>query len=205
LRFPIYFNRGLYVELVGEILLLLDDCGDTSDIENWEERDDGLNPVDNQVYVKQGSHSMALEIDADLSANVFAQWRNEQSQGDLSAYEHDWVYIWIYIPTLEYLATPGYCLEYQIGSSSGDRLAFRWLKAALTVGWNLLKADLDDPFSSIGTIDWLDIDFLNIRVNEVAGNTHDFTIYVDSIMFVRPFSGATDGITEGVTVQYLIE
>ena len=29
---PIYFNRGLYVELVGEILLLLDDCGDTSDI-----------------------------------------------------------------------------------------------------------------------------------------------------------------------------
>lgn len=202
---PIYFNRGLYVELVGEILEVLDDCGDTSDISNWSENDDGLAPVDNQVYVKEGSHSMALGVDASLVGGIAAYWVNSISLGDLSQYQNDWGYLWFYLPTLDHFNTGAVCLRYYLGSGATDYIRFSWAKGDLSVGWNLLKCDFDNPESSGGTVDWSAIDYQNIRIIEKTGNTDDFTLYVDSIMLVRPFPGATDGITEGVTVQYLIE
>lgn len=202
---PIYFNRGLYVELVGEILLLLDDCGDTSNIEKWVEYFDGLNPVDETTLVKQGSHSMALGIDADLDVTDKAVYLNDEAFGDLSKYQHDWVYLWVYFPTLDYLQVAAGGFRYRIGSTAANFVNFQVLKAALLTGWNLIKCDLDNPTTITGTVDWSAIGYQRLEVTTVAGNTNDFTVYVDSIMFVRPFSGATDGITKGATVQYLIE
>ncbi|MBA7601427.1 hypothetical protein ES703_08500 [subsurface metagenome] len=203
--FPVYFNRGLYVELVGEILSLLDDCGDTSNIEAWGELKDGLNPVDETTLVKEGSHSMRLGVDADLDVANYATWDNYRSLGDLSAYQHDWLYLWVYFSTLDYVEPVTDAALVIIGTVYGDSVYRTWARSELTVGWNLLKFDFDNPSGVLGTIDWTNIRFMRILTYEVAGSTTDFTIYVDSIMLVRPFSGATDGITEGVTVQYLIE
>jgi len=168
-----------------DILHILDDCGDTSTITDWAEAYDGLNPVDNQVYVKEGSHSMALGIDADKDAEDVAVWTNNQSQGDLSVYEHDWIYIWIYFSTLNYLRAAGVALIIRIGSVVGNRIGKEITKAELTAGWNLIKFDLDNPDEVVGTIDWSSIGYASFGLYEVADNTNDFTIYVDSIMFVK--------------------
>lgn len=179
---------GVEVGDIGNELILevLDDCGDTSTIIDWVEGADGLNPADNQVYVEQGSHSMALGIDADLHANEYGAWTNSQSQGDLSAYQNDWVYFWIYFSTLDYLRTPLHALSFYIGNGLADYYQFRWSKTDLAIGWNLCKGDFDNPFGISGTTDWSDIDYLRLVIFEVGGNTNDFTAYVDSIMFVRP-------------------
>jgi len=172
------------------VLKILDDCGDTSTITDWAEDDDGLNPADNQVYVKQGSHSMALGIDADLDPHEYANWINTQSQGDLSNYQHDWVYIWVYFPTLDYLKATGTALLYVIGSGIGEYKYWEWTKGDFSVGWNLLKCDLDNPDVFLGVIDWTDIDFQQFVIYELSVNTTDFTFYIDSIMLVRPTPGA---------------
>ena len=203
--FPVYFNRGLYVELVGEILEILDDCGDTSDISNWGGFYDGLDPVDETTIVKQGGHSMKLGIDADKNAATNAFWLNEVSYGDLSAYQHDWLYVWGYFPTLDYVVADGTALQLQVGSAAGEYVYFAFAKSEFSIGWNLLKCDIENPSGSVGVVDWTNIDHVRLYVFEVVGNTHDFVIYINVFMFVRPFSGATDGITEGVTVQYLID
>lgn len=169
------------------ILKILDDCGDTSNIEDWLEVLDGLNPVDETTLVKQGSHAMALGIDADKDAADSGKWENPQNQGDLSGYQHDWVYFWVYLPTLDYLDPGAFCLVYNIGSDVSNRLAFYFTKASLSVGWNLVKCDLDNPSGTFGTVNWTAVDYQTITIYETTDNTHDFTIYVDSIMFVRPF------------------
>lgn len=167
-------------------IFMLDDCGDTSDISDWTESADSLDPVDETTLVKQASHAMKLRIDADKSGYDYGYWRNNQNQGDLSAYQHDWVYMWVYFSTLDYLLAAGACGVYHIGSVIGDRISFNLLKADLVVGWNLLKFDLDNPDATSGNIDWSTISFQQLRINSVAGNTHDFYVVVDSIMFVKP-------------------
>jgi len=150
---PIYFNRGLYVELVGEILSVLDDCGDTSNISLWVEWSDGLAPVDNQVYVKEGVHSMGLGIDADKNPLDQGYWRNTESQGDLSAYQNDWIYIWVYFGVVEYLLVLANSFQFQIGTDVGNRDKFYFANTDLSVGWNLLKCDLDNPDATDGVVD----------------------------------------------------
>lgn len=172
------------------ILKILDDCGDTSTIEDWVEGADGLNPVDNQVYVKQGSHSMALGVDADKSGGPYATWENSQARGDLSNYQHDWVYFWVYFETLDYLAATGAVFSLYFGNSLANYLLFTRSKSELSVGWNLIKCDFDNPDGSNGTVDWTAIDFMFISVVEVGGNDNDFTLCLDCIMFVRPTPGA---------------
>lgn len=166
------------------ILKILDDCGDTSTIEDWGELDDGLNPVDNQVYVKEGSHSMALGIDADLSELDRARWVNVHVDGDLTAYQHEWLYVWIYFPTLDYLAT-GTAALFTIGSGAADRAYFNIPLNTLSVGWNLLKFDLDNPSGVTGSPNWAAIDYKYLMIYEAEENINDFTIYVDSLMFVH--------------------
>jgi len=175
----------------GELILkILDDCGDTSTITDWGELDDGLNPVDNQVYVKQGNHSMALGIDASLSGEDRARWVNTDDKGDLSNYQHDWIYMWVYFPTLDYMISSGNAIIYTIGSDVSNRVYFYVDISDLNVGWNLLKFDLDNPDGTSGNPNWGAIDYQYFIFYEKAGNTNDFTIYVDSIMFVRPTPGA---------------
>jgi len=202
---PMYFNRGLYVELVGEILKVLDDFGDTNNIANWVQVEDGLAPVDETTIVKEGSHSAKLGIDADLNVADRAYWLNSVSMGDWSEYQHDWLYVWVYFSSIDYLATPGAAFEVWWGSDPAKRGLTNWTKLELSVGWNLLKCDLDNPDWSTGIIDWTNMDYNILMVREKAGNDTDFVLYADSMMLVRPFSGATDGITKGATVQYLIE
>ena len=77
--------------------------------------------------------------------------------------------------------------SFAIGSDTSNYENFYILKASLVVGWNLIKMDLDNPTAPKGDTDWSAIAWLRIRIDEVASNTHDFTVYVDSIMLVRPF------------------
>ena len=172
------------------ILKILDDCGDTSTITNWVESVDALNPVDNQVYVKQGSHSMALGIDADLNVSDIGLWTNSQAQGDLSGYQHDFLYLWLYFPTLDYLSAEGVGFSVRIGSDYDNRIEKYVYKTELSIGWNLIKFDLDNPDVSAGNINWASINYIRIYVGELTDNINDFTVYVDSIMFVRPTPGA---------------
>jgi len=174
-------------EIGGDVLKILDDCGDTSTITDWNEANDGLNPVENQVYIKQGAHSMALGVDADKIGEDHAEWDNSQSLGDLSEYQHDWIYMWVYFSTLDYLSSTGLPFIFYIGSDSSNIIFCGFAKTDLSVGWNLLKFDLDNPTGTTGTINWAAVHWQRLRVGEVTGNTHDFTIYVDSIMFVSPF------------------
>jgi hypothetical protein len=148
---------------------------------------------------------MALGIDADLNANNWANYDKAGGYPDFSAYGHDWIYIWVYAATLDHLDAGACCIRYFIGSDVANYLSFDTTKAELSVGWNLLKFDLDNPDGSLGDIDWTAINWERISILETDPNVTDFTVYFDSFMFVRPFSGATDGITEGATVQYLIE
>lgn len=168
------------------ILYMLDDCGDTSTITDWVETLDGLNPVDETTLIKQGSHSMALGVDADLDVQEYAKWKNTQNQGNLSAYEHDWLYLWVYLPTLDYLRAPLATIQVFVGSNEANRMWWDFFKIGLTIGWNLIKCDLDNPDATAGVVDWTAINYMEIRLYEVLGNTNDFTVYIDSIMFVAP-------------------
>lgn len=178
-------RRIFHIDAFSKIFILLDDCGDTSNIEDWVGTKDGLNPVDNQVYVKQSNHSMALGVDADKDAGDSAWWQKNTNLGDLSAYQHDWLYFWVYIPTLDYLPATGNALRFYWGSDGNNYMQFRWNKSDLSIGWNLLKADFDNPAWEGGTIDWTQIDYQVFLIYESAGNTNDFTVYVDSIMIVK--------------------
>lgn len=168
------------------VLYMLDDCGDTSTITDWVETNDGLNPVDETTLIKEGSHSMALGVDADKSGPDYAIWTNTQAQGNLSSYQHDWIYLWVHLSTLNHLGATE-CFRYRIGSGGGtDHLRFHFNKDEFVVGWNLVQCDLDNPTTTIGAVDWTAIDYSLIMFMETVGNTNDFTGYIDSIMFVRP-------------------
>lgn len=174
--------------LIGEaggFVRQLDDCGDTSNVEDWVEGYDGLNPVENEVYVKQGFKSMALGVDADLNGSDEARWINISDLGNLSNYKNDWLYLWVYFPTLNYVAPSSDVFLYSLGSSATDRNRYIWIKSDLSVGWNLLTIAIDNPTSSIGTIDWTKIDYQRIQVFEATGNENDFTFYVDDLKIWR--------------------
>lgn len=172
------------------VVKILDDCGDTTTITDWVESNDGLNPIDETALVKQGLHSMKLGIDADLSGEDDARWQTGHSYGDMSNYKNDWVYLWVYFLTLDYLPATGTAFRLDFGSDPTQRVYFEVTKAELSVGWNLLKFDLDNPSGTIGVIIWTDIDYIRIMIYEIEGNTTDFSVYVDCIMFVRPTPGA---------------
>lgn len=170
--------------------VILDDCGDTSDIEDWVEEGDGLNPTDETTLVKQGSHAMKLGVDADLSANDWAKWPNTNLSVDAEICKHDWLYLWIHFSTIDYIHSTGTALQVLIGDLI-DKTAyeyFHFTKAQLATGWNLIKCDLDNYTggSDVDLINWANINWMEIRINEAPGNVNDFYIVVDSIMFVRP-------------------
>jgi hypothetical protein len=141
-----------------------------------------MNPADNQVYVKSGSHSMALGIDASQSGEVTAVWENSASVGDLTYFQNGYVSMWVYFSSIDYLhPSAGYVFSYGIGSS-GSAAAYIWkAKSDLSQGWNYITLDLDNPSVEWGTIDWANISYQRIYIGEAAGNTNDFTLYVDSV------------------------
>jgi hypothetical protein len=168
-----------------EQVFMLDDGGDTTTITDWVESIDALNPVDTEDYVKEGSHGMKLGIDASLHGEDNALWTNSQSIGDLGAYRHDWVYMWLYFNTIDYLEASGVAVMYRIGSDSSNYMAFYVYKASLSVGWNLLKFDLDNPGGTAGSPDFTAISYQILRIYEASSNTNDFFCVVDSINVVE--------------------
>jgi len=181
-------NQRYYLA-AAEVLLTFDDCGDSDTVTDWAESDDALNPEQDVSYVRDGDYSMKLSVDADASGNDDAMWTLTRTLKDLSSYSSDWIYLWVYLPTLDYLLASGTALRFEIGSDATHRLYFDWTKAQLSVGWNLLKCDLDNPAGSEGTPDWANTDWGRITINEVASNTNDFDVYVDSIKVVKPRPG----------------
>lgn len=182
-------NQRYYLA-AAELLLMFDNCGDGDTVTDWVESDDGLNPVQETVYVKDGDYSMKLGVDADLHGNDDAIWTLARGAKDLSSYSSDWIYLWVYLPTIDFLLAAGTAFRFEIGSDATHRVYFDWTKAQLSVGWNLLKCDLDNPTGNEGVPDWVNTDWGRITVYELAANTDDFDVYVDSIMAVRPRAGA---------------
>jgi len=172
-----------------ELLLMFDDCGDSDTVTDWAESEDALNPVQETGYVKDGDYSMKLGVDASLGGTDNAIWTLSRSAKDLSSYSGDWIYLWVYLPTTDYLLASGTALRFEVGSDATHRVYFDWTKAQLSVGWNLLKCDLDNPTGNEGTPDWANTDWGRITVYAVSGNTNDFDVYVDSIKVVRPRPG----------------
>ena len=71
-------------------------------------------------------------------------------------------------------------MRYRIGSDSLNYIKFDIAHSELSVGWTLIKLDLGNPSTSVGSVNWSSITYQLLRVYEIAGNTHDFDIYVDS-------------------------
>ena len=171
----------------GGFMRMIDDCGDNDVVGSWTERDDAMPPLENttSAYIKQGSTSMRLRIDADLDADDFGWWESTNSF-DLSIYQTDWIYLWIYIPTVDYLKPTSFTFEFVLGNSSIVLDRFRFAKSELTVGWNLIKCDLENPDASAGVVNWdAAIDYWAIVILETPGNVNDFEIYVDDIKVWR--------------------
>jgi len=168
----------------GGFVRRLFDCGDDNPVTDWASVvDDALAAAEDTTYVKQGSKSMKLGVDYDLHANDTAWWGYGGQSMDLSEYYDNWVYAWVYLPTLDYLKASGNCLFFYIGNDDSNRLEFKYTKADLSVGWNLLKMDLDNATSGIGTVTWTAIDYMWWGVAHL--NTTDFDIYVDDIKLWR--------------------
>lgn len=190
--------RTLYVDASGKmvtriqgttggdlVVFVIDDCGDTDDISAWGELYDGLDPTSNEVYVREGSKSMKLGVDADESGADFAYWDNATDIGDMNGFSDDTIKIYVYLNSIDYLATSGKAVSYLIGSSAADYIRFDYTKAALTVGWNALECVIASPTTTNGTIDWNNIDLQSIMIFEDTGNTNDFYMIVDSLVVVR--------------------
>lgn len=169
-----------------ELMRVLDDGGDTSVITDWANYNDGAIPVDNTDLIKEGSHSCELGIDADKAGQDNAYWIKSTNMGDCSAYEHDWIYIWVYFDTIDYLLASGTALAFYIGNDSSNFLYFYFTKANLSQGWNLLECDLDNPSGTQGSPDFSAIDWQRFTIYEVASNTNDFKMILDTIMIIRP-------------------
>lgn len=167
------------------VVYVLDDCGDSDNVSNWAGAIDALDPVESTTFVREGSKSMELGIDASLNGLDYATWVNQQTKGDLTGVNNDKVKIWIWISTIDYLLAAGTALKYGIGSGIGDFYYFNFTKAQLNIGWNELECDLSSPDGSTGTPDWSAIDVQFFDVYEIVANTDDFYIVVDSIVIVR--------------------
>ena len=165
----------------GGFVRMLFDCGDNNPVSDWSTvGGDALAAVEDTTYIKQGSKSMKLGVDASLDGGDGAWWGYSGSAIDLTNLQNEWLYLWIYFPTLDYLhpSSPS-ALYFYVGSDAGNRLVFAFSKSELSVGWNLIKLDFDNPYSIDGTVNWAAIDYIYVGVSETIGNTNDFDIYVD--------------------------
>jgi len=154
-------------------------------ISGWTGAVDGLTPVLDSTYIKQGTYSLKLGIDADKNPEDYGRWENLQTFGDLSSYQTDYLRCWFYFPDLTYIEISSNCFQIGIGSSPGNYDRWNIAKSSLSAGWNLIECDLDDPSVTIGSPDWTAIDFFKILIKTVASNTHDFEIYVDDLKIWR--------------------
>ena len=171
----------------GGLVRLLHDMGDNDPVTDWGDLSyDGLTPTTDTTYVKQGSTAMKCGVDADKHGNDAAWWGTiSGADYDLSDCSSDWIYFWVYFPTLDYLQASGTCFHFWIGTDNSNRIKFYWTKTELSVGWNLLKAHLSNPDAIEGTVTWSSIKQLWWGVNESVGNTTDFSIYVDDLKVWR--------------------
>lgn len=171
---------------------LLDDCGDTHPVTNWVQAgDDALAPAENTTYVRQGQKSCALGVDASKSGNDYATWTSAASLGDLSAHNQKTLAFPLYIPTgaLAYFSATD-ALVIRLGNDASNYWQWKVQKADLKEGWNLIDLTLEDPESTQGSPAWTAVDYRFFRVNEIAGNTQDFTLYMDAWRIVEVSAGS---------------
>jgi len=169
-----------------EPLFTIDDGGDENLISEWEEEDDGLDPVDLEGFGKEGQHAMKLGIDASLTGNDYGSWVKTTSVGDLFQYTARRLYIWIYFNSIEFLKTVSKPLQYLIGSSPTDYIYWNFQKGELTQGWNLLACEFAHPTGTGGTIDYTNITYQRLMVWSLPNNTHDYYMVIDLICIVKP-------------------
>lgn len=175
--------QGKVVET--ELLLLVCDFGDDNPVTEWTLEGDASARDVVTDPVKEGSAAIQVTVDASESGDDFAGIESTTDRGDWSSYQNDWVYVWVYLPTLAYLATAGHAFKISIGNTSANYYNWEFDKADLVQGWNLLKCDLANSDSGTGITDWTDIDWVRCRAVAVVGNTDDFTFTVDYMVVVR--------------------
>ena len=169
-----------------QILKVLEDGGNLIALADWAVAGDALAVDTSVLYSVRGGTSIILATDADKSANAYCDFINDRNRGDLTAYAHDWVYGWFYFTPASLLYLGSY-FQMLLGLSDMSKFMYKnFTPGGLVSGWNILKFDLDNPTGNIGAFDLSSTTLLRVEHDQVAGNTHDFTIYLGYVAFVRP-------------------
>lgn len=185
-KFEIDFESGVALTPARSqytALKTLHDCGDTNPVGDWDNlTGDALTPAQDSTYVKEGTYSMKLEVDASKSTGETAWWESNVSW-DLEGFMKEWIYLWVYFERIDTLRT-GNVFHVILGNSATVYHTWSFPKTDIVVGWNRIIIDLANPDGTIGTMDYSALDYNWIGLTQVVGNTTDFSIYVDEIILV---------------------
>lgn len=132
-----------------------------------------------------GPYGLKATIDATKTGADSGYLRSTTDRGDLSAYTTDYLYLRVWLETTAHMLDDSNAVSVLIGTDSSNLINFDYALDALQNGWNLLKCPLAAPTGTAGTITWSDIEFLQLTVRTVVGNTVDFDVATDSWEIVR--------------------
>ena len=169
-----------------KILAVLEDGGNNIPLVSWLGIFDFLSIAESFDYGVDGIKSFKIVISPSLDVSESAAVYTEKLYGDLSAYRHEWIYLWLYFPDLTYILPAGTAVRLILGSGWSDYLAWNFTLSQLAVGWNLLKGDFDNPSSTVGSADFSALSKAAVYIYEVSGNAHDIVLYLGKLAFVKP-------------------
>jgi hypothetical protein len=147
---------------------------------------DATTPVIVASPVLERAFSVQCGIDASKDATDYARWMWGISPTLLNTFKNDWLYVQAYFETLAYINACAGALRFYLMDTAVKGMAFYFTKSALSVGWNLLKCDLDNPTSKDSGFDFSKIHQFWFFINETVGNTNDFNVYLESAIIARP-------------------
>jgi hypothetical protein len=104
----------------------------------------------------------------------------------VNRFQNDWIYFRAYFDTLAYISAGDNQFRFYLMDANSKGISWRYNKTSLAVGWNLIKCDFDNPTVKDSGFDFALVHQLWMFLIEVAGNTTDFDVYVESAFIARP-------------------
>lgn len=150
---------------------------------------DALNIRQDKVVKKQGSGSVAFDVDVSQSLNNYAAIVNTTSNSlDLSDYEDKGsVFAWVYLPDVTYISS----VTLRWGSSSSNYWEGTETTSfngnSLLNGWNRIGTSWSGA-TETGSPDSSAVDYLYVRVTYSASQTDDTDFRVDLMQVATPSS-----------------
>lgn len=148
---------------------------------------DALAPTADTTYYTEGNGSLKLGLDVSQSLNTYGQWTNTTKVGSIKDHTNNGaegkIGFQAYVPDATKLAAADNLVLY-IGSGAGD---YKYWNVTLTAGWNNVFLDVDSPDGTAGSINWDDIDWMRVKINEAA-TPGDTEIYMDNLRVFRKYS-----------------